>query len=71
LVPQEIPEVISQLSTATVDNKDEITQSPVTVEKIVDILVRIADVSKSIVISEPVMKVCTLCMHEIHLSNCG
>ncbi|XP_039548860.1 adhesion G protein-coupled receptor F5-like [Pimephales promelas] len=56
LVPQEIPEVISQLSTATVDNKDEITQSSVTVEKIVDILVRIAEVSQSIVIGEPVMK---------------
>ncbi|XP_056125214.1 adhesion G-protein coupled receptor F1-like [Rhinichthys klamathensis goyatoka] len=56
LVPKDIPVVISELSTATVGNKQEITQSPATVQRIVDILVKIANISQSIFINEPVMK---------------
>ncbi|XP_067273924.1 adhesion G protein-coupled receptor F5-like [Pseudorasbora parva] len=56
LVPQDIPAVVAELSTATKNNTNEITQSPVTVQTIVGILVKIADTSKNIIISEPVMR---------------
>ncbi|XP_067273929.1 adhesion G-protein coupled receptor F1-like [Pseudorasbora parva] len=56
LVPQDIPAVVAELSTATKNNTNEITQSPVTVQTIVGILVKIADTSKTIIINEPVMK---------------
>ncbi|XDV41532.1 hypothetical protein PO909_010392, partial [Leuciscus waleckii] len=56
LVPQDIPAVINDLSAATDGNKEEITKSPTTVQKIVDILVKIADISQSILIDLPVMK---------------
>ncbi|XP_067273928.1 adhesion G protein-coupled receptor F5-like [Pseudorasbora parva] len=56
LIPQDIPAVVAELSTATKNNTNEITQSSVTVQTIVGILVRIADTSKTININEPVMR---------------
>ncbi|XP_067273076.1 uncharacterized protein [Pseudorasbora parva] len=52
----DIPEVVAELSNATKNNTNEITQSPVTVQTIVGILVKIADTSKTININEPVMR---------------
>ncbi|XP_073688802.1 adhesion G-protein coupled receptor F1-like, partial [Garra rufa] len=56
LVPLEIPDVVADLSTATQNNTQEITQSAVTVQTIVEILVKVADVSQKIIISQPVME---------------
>ncbi|XP_050995324.1 uncharacterized protein LOC127183362 isoform X3 [Labeo rohita] len=56
LVVKDIPVFVSQLSTATVNNTQEITASPVTVQTIVEILVKVSDVSKAIIISQPVME---------------
>ncbi len=51
---------MAELSVATQNNTEEITQSPVTVQTIVEILLRVADVSQNIIINQPVMGVCTL-----------
>ncbi|XP_056336867.1 adhesion G protein-coupled receptor F5-like [Danio aesculapii] len=56
LQPQDIPDVVSQLSVATVNNNQVITQSPVTVQTIVNILTHVATQSQTVVISEPIMK---------------
>ncbi|XP_048063226.1 adhesion G protein-coupled receptor F5-like isoform X2 [Megalobrama amblycephala] len=56
LAPQDIPKVVAQLSTATVQNNQEITQSSVTVQTIVEILVKIAGTAQTIIIDESVMK---------------
>ncbi|XP_067239230.1 adhesion G protein-coupled receptor F4-like isoform X1 [Chanodichthys erythropterus] len=56
LAPQDIPVVVAQLSTATVQNNQEITQSSVTVQTIVEILVKIAGTAQTIIIDAPVMK---------------
>ncbi|KAK2884033.1 hypothetical protein Q8A67_017670 [Cirrhinus molitorella] len=55
LVPLEIPNVVAELSTAAKNNTEEIIQSSVTVQTIVGILVKVADVSQKIIISQPVM----------------
>ncbi len=51
---------MAELSVATKNNTKEITQSSVTVKTIVEILLRVADVSQKIRINQPVMGVCTL-----------
>lgn len=61
---QDIPAFVAELSNATEKNDKEITQSPVTVQTIVGILVKVADVSQNIIINQPVMEVCiTLCLY--------
>ncbi|XP_051730510.1 adhesion G protein-coupled receptor F5-like isoform X2 [Ctenopharyngodon idella] len=56
LVAEDVPVVVAQLSTATAENTLKITQCPVTVQTIVEILVKIADTAQTIIINEPVMK---------------
>uniref|UniRef100_A0A8C2DYN7 Adhesion G protein-coupled receptor F5 n=1 Tax=Cyprinus carpio TaxID=7962 RepID=A0A8C2DYN7_CYPCA len=60
LVVQDIPVFVAQLSTATENNTQAITQSSANVQTIVEILVKVADVSQNIIINKPVMEVCTL-----------
>ncbi|XP_067248850.1 uncharacterized protein [Chanodichthys erythropterus] len=55
-VEQDIPVFVAQLSNATVQHNQEITQSPVTVRTIVGILVHITDISQNITINKPVME---------------
>lgn len=57
---QDIPVFVAQLSTATENNTQEITQSSANVQTIVEILVKVADLSQNIIINKPVMEVCTL-----------
>lgn len=57
---QDIPDFVTELSNVTEENKNEITQSPVTVLTIVEILVKVANVSQNIIINQLVMEVCTL-----------
>lgn len=57
---QDIPVFVAQLSTATENNTQAITQSSANVQTIVEILVKVADVSQNIIINKPVMEVCTL-----------
>ncbi len=60
---QDIPVFVALLSNATEKNDKEITKSPLTVQTIVGILVKVADVSQNIIINQPVMEVCiTLCL---------
>ncbi|KAK7133722.1 hypothetical protein R3I94_015548 [Phoxinus phoxinus] len=56
LGPNDIPLVVAELSNATADNKEVITQSPVTVQTIVGILIRISDTAQTIIINKPVME---------------
>ncbi|XP_052443146.1 fibrillin-1 isoform X12 [Carassius gibelio] len=56
LVVQDIPEFVAQLSTATENNTQVITQSAVTVQTIVGILVKVSGVSQNIIINQPVME---------------
>nr|XP_055042517.1 adhesion G-protein coupled receptor F1-like [Misgurnus anguillicaudatus] len=56
LVVGEIPEFMANLSIAAEQNNANITQSAATVQTIVDILFKIADLSKSITINKPVME---------------
>ncbi len=51
---------MAELSNVTEMNDNEITQSTLTVQTIVGILVRIADVSQNIVLNKTVMEVCTI-----------
>ncbi|XP_058611010.1 adhesion G-protein coupled receptor F1-like isoform X2 [Onychostoma macrolepis] len=53
---QDIPVFVAELSNATEKNDKEITQSSVTVQTIVGILVKVADVSQNITINQPVME---------------
>ncbi len=57
---KDIPVFMTNLSIATENNGEEITQSPATVQSIVGILLKVSDVSKNVFINQPVMKVCTL-----------
>ncbi|XP_051500539.1 uncharacterized protein LOC127409770 isoform X3 [Myxocyprinus asiaticus] len=56
LVVEDIPVFLANLSDATVQNINEITQSTETVKTIVDMLSKIADISQNITINKPVMK---------------
>ncbi|CAM4572087.1 unnamed protein product [Leuciscus chuanchicus] len=56
LVVQDVPVFVAQLSNATHHHNQEITQSPVTVQTIVGILVHIADISQNTTINKPVME---------------
>ncbi|XP_073667574.1 adhesion G protein-coupled receptor F4-like [Paramisgurnus dabryanus] len=56
LVVGDIPEFMANLSIAAEQNNANITQSAATVQSIVDILFKIADLSKSITINKPVME---------------
>ncbi|XP_056125217.1 adhesion G-protein coupled receptor F1-like [Rhinichthys klamathensis goyatoka] len=56
LTEVQIPDFVAQLSNATVKNNQEITQSPVTVQTIVEILVQIAKVSQKITIDKIVIE---------------
>ncbi|KTF74438.1 hypothetical protein cypCar_00048534, partial [Cyprinus carpio] len=56
LVVQDIPVFVAQLSTATENNTQAITQSSANVQTIVEILVKVADVSQNIIINKPVME---------------
>ncbi|KAF4094625.1 hypothetical protein G5714_024602 [Onychostoma macrolepis] len=56
LVPQDIPLVVAELSIATKNNTEEITQSSGTVQTIVEILLRVSVVSQNIIINRPVME---------------
>lgn len=49
---------LANLSVATQQQNISITQSAATVQAIVDILSKIADLSQSVVINKPVMEVC-------------
>lgn len=51
---------MANLSNATEQHNINITQSPATVQAIVDILSTIANLSKSVFINKPVMEVCIL-----------
>ncbi|XP_043074543.1 adhesion G protein-coupled receptor F5-like [Puntigrus tetrazona] len=53
---QDIPVFMADLSTATQNNTQEITQSTVTVQTIVEILAKVAAVSQNVIINLPVMK---------------
>ncbi|KAF4100002.1 hypothetical protein G5714_020128 [Onychostoma macrolepis] len=53
---QDIPVFVAELSNATEKNDKEITQSSVTVQTIVGILKKVADVSQNITINQPVME---------------
>lgn len=57
---QDIPVFVAQLSTATENNTQVITQSAVTVQTIVGILVKVSGVSQNIIINQPVMEVCSI-----------
>ncbi|XP_051951493.1 adhesion G protein-coupled receptor F5-like [Xyrauchen texanus] len=56
LVVDDIPVFLADLSNATEQNINQITQSTVTVQTIVDMLSKIADISQNITISQPVME---------------
>ncbi|XP_026102427.1 adhesion G protein-coupled receptor F5-like [Carassius auratus] len=56
LVVQNIPVFVAQLSLATENNTQVITQSAVTVQTIVGILVKVSGVSQNIIINQPVME---------------
>ncbi|XP_072528494.1 adhesion G protein-coupled receptor F5-like [Salminus brasiliensis] len=56
LQPAEVPVFVANLSTAAESNADQITGSAVTVIKIVDILIAIAEASQTIVVNQPVME---------------
>ncbi|XP_016149251.1 adhesion G protein-coupled receptor F4-like [Sinocyclocheilus grahami] len=56
LVVQDIPEFVAALSNATEQNNDEIAQSPVTVLTIVEILIKVANISQKIIINQLVME---------------
>uniref|UniRef100_A0A8C1GDW7 Adhesion G protein-coupled receptor F5 n=1 Tax=Cyprinus carpio TaxID=7962 RepID=A0A8C1GDW7_CYPCA len=60
LLVEEIPVFMANLSNATEQHNINITQSPATVQAIVDILSTIANLSKSVFINKPVMEVCIL-----------
>lgn len=55
---EQIPDFVAQLSDATEQNNQEITQSPVTVQTIVQILSQIAKISENIPIRQIVIEVC-------------
>ncbi len=57
---EQIPEFVAQLSSVTVQNNQIITQSPLTVQTIVEILVNIASILQNIIIDKAVMEVCIL-----------
>ncbi len=63
---QDIPVFVAQLSNATENNDEEITQSPATVQSIVGVLLKVSDVSKNVFINQPVMEVCTLQCVSVH-----
>ncbi|KTF74039.1 hypothetical protein cypCar_00037253 [Cyprinus carpio] len=56
LLVEEIPVFMANLSNATEQHNINITQSPATVQAIVDILSTIANLSKSVFINKPVME---------------
>ncbi|XP_077076292.1 adhesion G protein-coupled receptor F5-like isoform X2 [Siphateles boraxobius] len=56
LLLEEIPEFMANLSSVTAQNIMNITQSPATVQAIVDILFKIADLSQATFINKPVME---------------
>ncbi|XP_026146675.1 adhesion G protein-coupled receptor F5-like [Carassius auratus] len=56
LLVEEIPVFLANLSVATQQQNINITQSAATVQAIVDILSKIADLSQSVVINKPVME---------------
>nr|XP_017208207.1 adhesion G-protein coupled receptor F1 [Danio rerio] len=56
LIVEQIPEFMAQLCIATMNNSQQITDSPLTVQTTVEILVIIASVSQNIIISESVME---------------
>ncbi|XP_048063232.1 adhesion G protein-coupled receptor F4-like isoform X2 [Megalobrama amblycephala] len=56
LLVDDIPEFMANLSSATSQNNVNITQSPATVQAIVDILFKIANLSQDTVINKPVME---------------
>lgn len=58
LIVAEIPEFMANLSSVTAQNSINITQSSATVQAIVDILFKIANLSQTTVINKPVMEVC-------------
>uniref|UniRef100_A0A8C1WVB4 Uncharacterized protein n=1 Tax=Cyprinus carpio TaxID=7962 RepID=A0A8C1WVB4_CYPCA len=57
LIVERIPAFVSNLSNVTVQNNQIITQSPLTVQTIVEILVNIASILKNIIIDKAVMVV--------------
>ncbi len=63
---KDIPVFMTNLSIATENNVEEITQSPASVQSIVGILLKVSDVSKNVFINQPVMKVCTLQCVSVH-----
>ncbi|XP_067273077.1 adhesion G protein-coupled receptor F4-like [Pseudorasbora parva] len=56
LLVEDIPAFMDNLSNVTAQNNVHITQSPATIQAIVDILAVIAHLSQSIIISKPVME---------------
>uniref|UniRef100_A0A8C1P6B5 Uncharacterized protein n=1 Tax=Cyprinus carpio TaxID=7962 RepID=A0A8C1P6B5_CYPCA len=58
LIVERIPAFVSNLSNVTVQNNQIITQSPLTVQTIVEILVNIASILQNIIIDKAVMVVC-------------
>ncbi|XP_067239660.1 adhesion G protein-coupled receptor F5-like [Chanodichthys erythropterus] len=56
LLVDDIPEFMANLSSATSQNNVNITESPATVQAIVDILFKIANLSQDTVINKPVME---------------
>lgn len=57
---------MANLSIATSENNINITQSAATVQAIVDILSKIANLSQSVFINKPVMKVCILISYTLN-----
>ncbi|XP_026111237.1 adhesion G protein-coupled receptor F4-like [Carassius auratus] len=56
LLVEDIPEFVTELSNVTEKNENEITQSPVTVLTIVEILLKVANISQNILINQRVME---------------
>ncbi len=57
---------MANLNNATSENNINITQSAATVQAIVDILSKIANLSQSVFINKPVMKVCILISYTLN-----
>ncbi len=66
MLVEEIPVFMDNLSTATSENNINITQSAATVQAIVDILSKIANLSQSVFINKPVMEVCILFFYTLN-----
>lgn len=65
LFGEQIPDFVSILSKTAEQNNVQITQSAATLQTIVDILFKIANVSQTITIDEPVIKVCIFRLYNI------